>query len=522
MSSLRINTLANFTGQLSGTLVGFLVVPFYIRFLGKEAFGLVGFVLSLQSILVILDLGLSVTANREISRLNAKKSGPQTFKDFLRTLEVFYWLMGILVFAFLGLASGWLANNWIQTEKLALEDVKTCVLLSIATIGVRWPVSLYQGVLRGFEQQVNLNILQSAIAVIKGVGSVALLWLVAPSVVLFHKWQFLMGLLEVILMLILAWKCLGGFSVFGAACRLECFQGVWRFAVKVAGASVFAMLLKQVDRILISKMLPLEQLGYYTTALIAGMGLAKIFMPVQAAVFPRLTKQYSSGETNGLSETFHNGCQTVAFLVSAPAAILVFFPSEVLAMWTRSEDYSHQAASPLAITALAMLFNSMMSIPFSLTVATGMTWLPLWTNGVGVVLLTPLTYLLVREYGISGGAWAWLLFNVGYYLIVPHILFKNVLSNEKWRWYIKDTGFFIAAALALFSIARYISSGVSSFEKKLVSIAIACFAYTCVCILFSAGVKSLILRVSILQKLQLRLKRKLNQSHKVSVINTKI
>jgi O-antigen/teichoic acid export membrane protein len=510
MSSLRINTLANFAGQLSGTLVGFLVVPFYIKFLGKEAYGLVGFFLSLQSILAILDLGLSVTANREISRLNAKKSEPQVLKDFLRTLEVFYWLMGIIVFAVLGLASGWLASNWIKTEKLALEDVKTCVLLSIATIGVRWPVSLYQGVLRGFEQQVNLNLLQSAIAVLKGVGSVALLWLVAPSVVLFHKWQFLMGLLEVVVMLFLAWKCLGGFSVVGAAWRLDCFQGVWRFAVKVAGASVFAMLLKQVDRMLISKMLPLEQLGYYTTAVIAGMGLTKIFMPVQAAVFPRLTKQYSSGETNGLSETFHNGCQAVAFLTSAPAAILVFFPSEFLALWTRSEDYATQAASPLAITALAMLFNSMMSIPFSLTVATGMTWLPLWTNGIGVVLLTPLTYFLVREYGISGGAWAWLIFNVGYYLVVPHILFRNVLSNEKWRWYTKDTGFFIAAALLLISIARYSLNGASSFEMKLMSISIACFAYTCVCVSFSSGVKSLIFKVSIIQKLQLRIKRQLN------------
>jgi len=500
MSSLRFNSLANFAGQLIGTVVSFIVVPFYMRFLGAEAYGLIGFFLTLQSTLAILDLGLSVTANREVSRFIAQKVEIAVLRRFLRTLEIFYWLIGISVVMILGLASGWLAKDWIQANVLTTEQVRTCVFLSVTTIGIRWPTSLYQGVLRGLERQISLNLVQAAIAVLRGGGGVALLWLVSPSVVLFHQWQLLMGIAEVLCMLVLAWNSLGGLPLLGVGWDMAVFKGVWRFAIKIAGASVFAMLLKQVDRILISKMLSLEQLGYYTTAVIAGMGLAKIFVPVQAAIFPRLTKQHSVGDQEGLSNTFHGGCQAVAFLVAAPAAIMVFFSHEILMVWTLSEECVKYASAPLAITALAMLFNSMMSIPFSLAVGTGMPWLPMWTNGIGVVLLTPLTFFLVKHYGIAGGAWAWLAFNLGYYLIVPHVLFRNALQQEKWRWYVQDTGFFIVVALSVFFVARQLSAGFLSMLSKWGCIGVAGLAYGAICLFFSSGVRSLFLKISFLRQ----------------------
>jgi len=171
MSLLRVNTLANFAGQISGTVVSILVVPLYIHYLGTEAYGLVGFFLSLQSTLAILDLGLSVTANREVSRLIALKAENWVLRRFLRTLEIFYWLIGISVIALLGFASGWLAKDWIRANTLTHDQVRICIFLSVATIGIRWPTSLYQGVLRGSERQISLNLVQTAVAVLKGGGA---------------------------------------------------------------------------------------------------------------------------------------------------------------------------------------------------------------------------------------------------------------------------------------------------------------------------------------------------------------
>jgi len=70
-------------------------IPIYIRFLGIEAFGLIGFYLVLQSLLQILDFGLSPTINRETARYSVQPDKAAEARDLVRTLEVVYWMVGI-------------------------------------------------------------------------------------------------------------------------------------------------------------------------------------------------------------------------------------------------------------------------------------------------------------------------------------------------------------------------------------------------------------------------------------------
>jgi O-antigen/teichoic acid export membrane protein len=191
----------------------------------------------------------------------------------------------------------------------------------------------------------------------------------------------------------------------------------------------------------------------------------------------------------------------VAFLVAAPAAVMTFFPAEILSVWTRSDEFARHAATPLAVTALAMLFNSMMSIPFSLAVGSGLTWLPLWTNGVGVVILLPLTYYSVGHYGIAGGAWAWLVFNLLFYLVVPHVLFRHVLSGEKWRWYLRDTGPFIVLSLALFAGARRVAGPAPGPWPAAGWVCVTGAVYVAACLAFFPGVRALAARLPFLRPL---------------------
>jgi O-antigen/teichoic acid export membrane protein len=160
------------------------------------------------------------------------------------------------------------------------------------------------------------------------------------------------------------------------------------------------------------------------------------------------------------------------------------------------------AAAPLAVTALAMLFNSMMSIPFSLAIGTGLTWLPLWTNGLGVVLLLPLTFWSVGRYGIVGGAISWLAFNLLYFFIVPHVLFRHVLRGEKWRWYLRDTGPFIVLVLALFAGARWAAGPAPSHWAVFGWVVSAGGTYLAVCLAAFPDLRSLVARLPGLRPLR--------------------
>lgn len=48
---------------------------------------------------------------------------------------------------------------------------------------------------------------------------------------------------------------------------LEALRGVWKFAGGMVGITFLALLLMQVDKIILSKMLSLSEFGYYTLAM---------------------------------------------------------------------------------------------------------------------------------------------------------------------------------------------------------------------------------------------------------------
>ena len=62
-------------------------IPLYIKYLGIEAYGLIGLFAVLQAWLVLLDMGMSPTLSREMARFTGGHHSPQSIRDLLRTLE---------------------------------------------------------------------------------------------------------------------------------------------------------------------------------------------------------------------------------------------------------------------------------------------------------------------------------------------------------------------------------------------------------------------------------------------------
>jgi O-antigen/teichoic acid export membrane protein len=155
----------------------------------------------------------------------------------------------------------------------------------------------------------------------------------------------------------------------------------------------------------------------------------------------------------------------------------MFFPGFALMAWTHSPAVVEDAAWPLAILAFAMLLNLCMQIPFALQLAAGNTSLPLWTNGLAVVILAPVIVELVRRYGIAGGALAWAVFNVLYYLIVPAIMHRRILPGHWRAWLGRDTLPFLALATACYGAAAWLGHRVVPQASPAALIAAATVLY---------------------------------------------
>jgi len=140
---VKKNLIANYFGQGWRVLMSLAFVPIYIRYLGIEAYGLIGICAMLQAWLGLLDMGMRPALGREMARFTGGAHNPQSIREVLRTIE----LIGIAIAGALALgiwaASGWLASNWIKAERLPVEVVARALSIMGAVTALGFIESIY-------------------------------------------------------------------------------------------------------------------------------------------------------------------------------------------------------------------------------------------------------------------------------------------------------------------------------------------------------------------------------------------
>ncbi|KAF0126450.1 MAG: polysaccharide biosynthesis protein [Elusimicrobia bacterium] len=446
---VRRNIVANFLGSAWQTLVSLIFIPFYIRILGIEAWGLIGFFFTLQGVLSLLDLGLSATLTRETARLSALKGREDEMRDLVRTLEIVYW--GVAIFVAFGvlILSQYISHNWVRPGQLSLLSIEqSCVMMGFI-IALQMPAGFYSGGLMGLQEQVLVNIINGVMAILRSGGALLVLWLVSPTIQAYFVWQVVVGIFSVSFLGYFLWRRLPK-TLNRATFRMKILSGVWRFTAGMSGVSILTVILTQIDKVILSKMLSLEAFGYYTLATMVSMSLAKLFTPVFYSIYPKFTQLVAISDMPELIRIYHKSCQFISVLILPVAAILVLFSYEVMLFWTHSNATAAQTYLLVSILVCGSALNGLMNPPYALQLAFGWTRLSVIKNIVAVVLVVPGIILMADRYGATGAAFAWLLLNLGYLVFEIPVMHFKLLRTEKWHWYIVDVGgpFFVSLVVA--------------------------------------------------------------------------
>ncbi len=208
MSVFKRNIAANFGGSVWTGLMGLVFVPLYIHFLGIEAYGLIGIFATLLALFGLLDMGLSSTLNREMARLAVQEGKAQEMRDLVRTLEIPYWLVGLLISVIVIVLSPFIAYRWVNAENLSPKTVQTAIMIMGLAVAFQWPMSFYSGGLMGLQRQVLLNGINVVMATFRGLGAVLILWLVSPTVEAFFSWQIVVSVVHIGLIVFFLWRSL--------------------------------------------------------------------------------------------------------------------------------------------------------------------------------------------------------------------------------------------------------------------------------------------------------------------------
>jgi O-antigen/teichoic acid export membrane protein len=461
--SLKLDLASNFAGVGWAFLVQIVCIPLYLKFLGIESYGLIGFYLMLQTILQVLDFGLSPTMNREMARYSVQAGKAAEGRDLVRTLEAGYWLIGIAIGAVILAVAPVIATHWIKAGAISVRTVTRAVMIMAVLSVFQWPLSFYQGALMGLGRQVQFNCLKVAMVTLSQGGSVLVLWLVSPTITAFLAWQAAAAFVHALLIAVLVWSSLPA-ADRSARFDLTNVRKIWRFAAGMSGIALIGLTLTQVDKVIISKLLSLRIFGYYTLAWAAANGLLVIAVAVFNVIFPRMSAQVAVGDESGISESYHRGSQLMAVLVLPLAAVLSLFSFDILLLWTRSSETATMAAPILRVLAIGSALNALLYLPYALQLAFGWTKLNLLAGLLSIAIVVPVMFPVTKHFGPVGAATVWAVLNILNMLVVVPITHRRLLPGEVWG-YFRDVGLPLASAIGMAMLGKLIFASPSSSVK---------------------------------------------------------
>jgi O-antigen/teichoic acid export membrane protein len=437
-TSLKANIAANFSGNAFMAVINMLFIPVYLKYIGSEGYGLIGIFASIQSILYILDSGLSTTLNKELAGLSAGKGNKQKIVNLVRTLEMVYWPVAMLVGMIAVMASYFLATSWVQAKGLSPDIIFQAFLILSITLVFQFPVGFYAGGLLGLQRHLLYNLLRVFLGLVKNIGALVLLLYYSKSVLIFFTWNLIITAVTVVIFRIILNRLINTTKLQAKFEKAE-LKRIARFSGGMAAISLSAILMMQADKVVLSKKILLAEFGYYTISVTLGMAVLQVVGPVAQSFFPKFSSLFTLNKMDQLKETYHKCCQLVSIIIFPASLILIIYTKEVLMLWTHNAVTVENTWFIARLFSIGTALNAMTSILFSFTFALNWTRFAFYVSVVCALVVTPAIVLVTWIYGPTGAALCWVILNVLYLIFVPYIVNNKFLKGELFNWYWTDT-----------------------------------------------------------------------------------
>lgn len=482
--SLRGVILASYASQAYITLIGLLLVPVYLRFMGAENYGLVGFFVMLQGWFQLLDVGITPTISRETARYNGGAGSAGELIQLVRLLQTAFFLIAVSTAMVFSVAAGAIAESWLKFQELNKADVVFALQLIGGLVALRWACGLFRGIVTGFERLVWLSTFNACIATLRFVFVVPVLAYVGAGAREFFLYQLAVAFLE---LGILIWQ---SNRLLPARPGKETDRRTWeqlkhlsRFSLTIALTSALSIVVTQVDKLALSRLVSLSEFGYFTAATLLAGGISVIAGPVGTVLQPRLASLSASGDERELLAVYRAATQLVVVLVAPAALVLAAFPKQVLWTWSGNEDFASQAATILSLYAIGNGLMAFGALPFYLQFAKGALRLHLIGSILFACAFVPLCIWGAVARGPVGAGVA-LIVVASLFLVIWVPRIHQSLNRELHRrWLVEDVlPILLCALIAVASLRLLVPLSDGRFTLGLQLAAIAASA-----VLFAAG-----------------------------------
>lgn len=407
--ALKKNILANYLGAGAVALAPILALPWYLAALGSKQFGLIGFIVMLQALLGLLDAGMGQALVREIAvRLDPAGGGRSSAASLLFGFERLYWLFALCAGGITLLLADAIASHWLNLGGLSAASGREAIYGAAFIFAAQFPGSVYRSLLVGADAQIALNGIMLGGALARHAGGVIVV-LVWPTLSAYLIWHASIALLETLVRGRWAWRTLN-VKRSQTKWEIETLRPVWKMVAGLSGAVWLGALTVQMDKIILSRMVTIEQFGYYTIAATVAVGMLQLVYPLIQAALPRAVQLRA--EPAALRNLSIKLAGLIGLLTALGALIFMVAGEWLLGIWLRNAEAVAIVYPLLSVLLLGTALNAFYNVGYINWIAHEKIYRVLQVNILALALSIALIPALIVWQGTAGAAFGWLAINL--------------------------------------------------------------------------------------------------------------
>lgn len=342
------NSFWNASANLATGAVAFLLVPFMLRHMGEQRYGVWVLIGSAFAYSSMLGFGLSSAINRYVP-VSLARGCEDDVRRVTSTGTVFFFGVGVLL-AGLTLLLYWGLARWFQIPPVLVPSARQTVLvvggfacLSVITQGFEAVLSGYQRYDLTGISRVTAVLLRAAIvvaALLNGGGLLA----VACA---YGLTEFGSKMLNYVFCARLAPKRLVSFRAFDS----KLLRDMLAYGINTFLYGAGTLLTYKASELVIGVFLRTEDVAHYSVAATGVLVLSSTIISVCAAIKPATSDLDARGEQASVRELSIASQKYTLFLIVPSVAFLVIMGREFLQVWSHVD--SPQLALILALLAIS-------------------------------------------------------------------------------------------------------------------------------------------------------------------------
>ncbi len=296
MNKIFKNSLFSILQAIIVTPITFILVPYTISKIGKEGYGLFALVGVISSYQVFVEMGLTTTLIRFVSKANVTKD-INAISEFLNTTLLFFIIISVLAYLVIVSFSSFLVTD-ILGIKTDIELVIFLVKISALTGIINLISGLFKSILDGLQRMDISNIILTFQVIISAVGTFLFL-----NNGLGIKGLAINGLMISFLTLItniFFSKKLIHYQISITKFKMTRFKEMFKYSVNLQLSNLIYFWTEPLNKILISNFLGLSFVGYYDIALKFTSRITNFVRSALSSLFPATSEVFERDRTKGI------------------------------------------------------------------------------------------------------------------------------------------------------------------------------------------------------------------------------